>query len=45
MPIDEIPETGISRGRGNFSKSNRNKLFSVLKVTNPAGKVKTQNNN
>jgi hypothetical protein len=40
MPIDEIPETGISRGRGNFSKSNRNKLFSVLKVNNPAGKVR-----
>jgi hypothetical protein len=32
MPIDEIPETGISRGRGKYSKSNRNKLFSVLRV-------------
>lgn len=40
MPIDEIPETGISRGRGKFSKSSRNKLFSVLKVQNTAGKVR-----
>lgn len=40
MPIDEIPETGTSRGRGKFSKSSRNKLFSVLKVQNTAGKVR-----
>jgi hypothetical protein len=38
MPIDEIPETSSSRIKGKFSKSNRNKLFSVLKVNNPAGK-------
>jgi len=44
MPIDEIPETSSGRIKGKFSKSNRNKLFSVLRVNNPAGKVIRNNN-
>lgn len=39
MPIDEIPETSKGRAKGKWSKSNRNKLFSVLRVDNTAGKV------
>jgi len=45
MPIDEIPETSSGRNKGKFSKSNRNKLFSVLRVNNPAGKVRVDKQN
>jgi hypothetical protein len=40
MPVEEVPETVSSRARNKFQKSKRNKLFSVLKVTNPAGNVR-----